>query len=1573
SDFQFDTTSTGDAKGRLQLKKVEAFTEDTKASTNAVTAKAVYDYVSPIDTRLGTAESKLTTAEGNITTLQAKTTGISYNSASTTTTIEGVALSNNNITTTGALSAGAVSASSVATSGNVVVGTGAKQVTIDTSTGRISGLAAGEADTDAVNMSQLKTAVSGGYAAGDGIKFTAGAKAGDPTTVSVKLADKSLDATSGLKVKLAENAGLLLDTATEGKEGLKVKVNADSGITLDKDGLSLKADTSDFQFDTTSTGDAKGRLQLTKNGSVAQNNTGVVTGGAVYSAVSGAFNSVSSATSGTTTTYTLTALDGTTTATILDTDTQYSAGTGLTLTDQAFSVDKAALNISNISGHTDGDGTTPATTTFTGRVEGTTGTIDGEATTNKYFVTGDAVYTVTSGLDSRLGTAEGNITTLQTKTTGISYTAATTSPEAAAKTTIGQDLLVSGALTVTDGAESSPATVFSVTKAGVVTASGMVKGATGSIGGDNDAYFVTGTTVKTKLEAYATTAMLQAAVGSAYADSSTGKGLTYDATNTKLVSNVPLEVTDNTNKVTLSNNGNITVSNNGATNAISVTTTDGKQGFSLANTGNAVFGNGVTSAQIKLDASIGAITVKKANESKYLFNLTSQGNLIIAGMLSSTSKDDANTDELNLRMHTVSSENYGTVIKNVAEGSADMDAVNYGQVKGAYNVVSSSKSGTTTTYTLKGIDESKTATILDTDTQYSAGTGLTLTDQAFSVDKESLNISNISGHTDGDAMAATTTFTGRVEGTTGTIDGEETTNKYFVTGAKVYATVNPINSRTLGLISYEAADTSTSTPAKTTITGKLTTDYEGDFDNLDFVTKKWVVAHSLTSDSLQAAVGSAYYIDPSTGTRGNGLYYDSANSKLVSNVPVEMNLGSYMIKFDSSGRISGGYAENMNLNQGFSLSPGTFQVRNFSNAYGGAAITLQSTSTTNSQLSIQGGDANNITLTAGPSGTGSTIVVHSGGNDIFKLDKDGNLTITGQLKASNVNTSLMASASPSDTTSETEPTNEASNGTENDANSSPLLTSAAPKRMMMTSSRPVTAAKPEATETTTETVVADEAAKADTTEKTGDTTGDEAKETNSTNSKMLMTVARTNTKATDDVKTAKALETTQLTELKETPDSAEVANNDSAKTEPDDTSSTETASNAKVSALSSSPNSTDFTKDTSSATTHDAQSNDTQANTPDKAVATQTLAEATPTTTSTAMPQATAAPVTVSSSQLVQTGTADTTPLGEINVADLKGKAVTDTAVHNYVSNYVNDVTPKISYTDAGGAIQTESMSGGTLAAGNNLRITKETSGAANTYKVDLKDEISGVKSIELTEEAAINVGSKKVATVGQVASVANGVQETLNNVNRVLNDTNIRINEVETRSNQVGAHAAALSSLHPLPYNPDAPTSFSAGVGTYRDEVSYAIGVFHYTSDRFMFNLGASVTKGADVMGRAGMSFSLGKGGKSTKTARKEAQQLQGTLADIVKGYSDMNNQHAMLASQQQTLSKRNHELEAANEENTKRIQQLEEQLAVMKEYIESKKKEEEEKKRKEEEAKKKNAKTKNKQNVKKSNSKKK
>lgn len=83
------------------------------------------------------------------------------------------------------------------------------------------------------------------------------------------------------------------------------------------------------------------------------------------------------------------------------------------------------------------------------------------------------------------------------------------------------------------------------------------------------------------------------------------------------------------------------------------------------------------------------------------------------------------------------------------------------------------------------------------------------------------------------------------------------------------------------------------------------------------------------------------------------------------------------------------------------------------------------------------------------------------------------------------------------------------------------------------------------------------------------------------------------------------------------------------------------------------------------------------------------------------------------------------------------------------------------------------------------------------------------------------------------------------------------RMDKIDERAKMIGAHAAALSALHPVPYNPYEPTTLSAGFGAYRGEYSAAVGVFHYVRENLLVNTGLALNTDGDLMARASASRS--------------------------------------------------------------------------------------------------------------------
>ena len=102
------------------------------------------------------------------------------------------------------------------------------------------------------------------------------------------------------------------------------------------------------------------------------------------------------------------------------------------------------------------------------------------------------------------------------------------------------------------------------------------------------------------------------------------------------------------------------------------------------------------------------------------------------------------------------------------------------------------------------------------------------------------------------------------------------------------------------------------------------------------------------------------------------------------------------------------------------------------------------------------------------------------------------------------------------------------------------------------------------------------------------------------------------------------------------------------------------------------------------------------------------------------------------------------------------------------------------------------------------------------------------------------------VATVGQV-------KEAIGKTAEVLEKTSQRVD-------QVGAHSAALAAMNPLSYDPLRKSQIMAGVGTYEGNQALALGIAHYANENFMVTAGFTMGAGKS-MANLGATYRFGTG----------------------------------------------------------------------------------------------------------------
>ena len=127
--------------------------------------------------------------------------------------------------------------------------------------------------------------------------------------------------------------------------------------------------------------------------------------------------------------------------------------------------------------------------------------------------------------------------------------------------------------------------------------------------------------------------------------------------------------------------------------------------------------------------------------------------------------------------------------------------------------------------------------------------------------------------------------------------------------------------------------------------------------------------------------------------------------------------------------------------------------------------------------------------------------------------------------------------------------------------------------------------------------------------------------------------------------------------------------------------------------------------------------------------------------------------------------------------------------------------------------------------------------------------------TVSLTKDG-LNNGGKTISNVGPGVNGTDAVN--VNQLKGVTEGMANAINSVAGETQRVGAHAAAMSALKPIQYDPLEPTQVMAGIGNYRGETAAALGVAHYTSEDTMFHAGVSVGSSHNMV-NAGVTRKFG------------------------------------------------------------------------------------------------------------------
>lgn len=131
-----------------------------------------------------------------------------------------------------------------------------------------------------------------------------------------------------------------------------------------------------------------------------------------------------------------------------------------------------------------------------------------------------------------------------------------------------------------------------------------------------------------------------------------------------------------------------------------------------------------------------------------------------------------------------------------------------------------------------------------------------------------------------------------------------------------------------------------------------------------------------------------------------------------------------------------------------------------------------------------------------------------------------------------------------------------------------------------------------------------------------------------------------------------------------------------------------------------------------------------------------------------------------------------------------------------------------------------------------------------------------------------------------------------------IVNGVNNGLNRLDTKINKVGAGAAALASLAPMPFDDDQKWSVSAAIGTYHGTQAGAVGVFYKPQDNVMLNIRGAIGNGEN-MGGAGLSIGLNKGAAKGLSKSSMAKAMNAQANEIVAQKQLIENQQAQLDAQ--------------------------------------------------------------------------
>ena len=218
---------------------------------------------------------------------------------------------------------------------------------------------------------------------------------------------------------------------------------------------------------------------------------------------------------------------------------------------------------------------------------------------------------------------------------------------------------------------------------------------------------------------------------------------------------------------------------------------------------------------------------------------------------------------------------------------------------------------------------------------------------------------------------------------------------------------------------------------------------------------------------------------------------------------------------------------------------------------------------------------------------------------------------------------------------------------------------------------------------------------------------------------------------------------------------------------------------------------------------------------------------------------------------------------------------------------------------------------------GNNVTID---AGIQNSVALGNGSTVSSSNEVSVgsaTQKRKItNIADGEVSATSTDAVNGRQLYNAMQNSNNTFkNEVNEKIDNVKNEVRNVGSLSAALAGLHPMQYDPKAPTQVMAALGHYKNKQAIAVGASYYFNDRFMMSTGIALSgeKRTETMANVGFTIKLGKG---SGVAYNETPQY------VVQ------NEVKRLTVENQELKEKVNAQGAENKDLKERVQKLEEKL---------------------------------------------